>query len=161
MLIAHYIGDHAGDDLATRAGWYLTRLAQKGPYGHVTHCEAIHAQHADGSVSIASASLRDGGVRSKRVTLNPAHWLIVDVPAWDVQLSLDLLDNTGGAKYDLRGALATCLPGSQDSDRWFCNEWVGAPYLKASGTFGPHHFAAVCMSLGRDLTSEFFAERTV
>ena len=55
MLIAHFVGDHAKDTLLTRAGWWLTRLAQKGPYDNVTHMEAIHELHEDGSVTIASA----------------------------------------------------------------------------------------------------------
>ncbi|UUZ75551.1 hypothetical protein LP414_27935 [Polaromonas sp. P1(28)-13] len=98
-------------------------------------------------------------MRDKLVRLNPNHWLIVDVPQWDVRLSIDLLARTRGALYDWRGALATCLPGSPDSRRWFCNEWVGEPYVRAPATFGPHHFAAICLSLGRDVTAEFFAAR--
>lgn len=159
MLIAHYIGDHGGDGWLSRIGVALVRFAQKGPYGHVTHAEAIHAVHEDGSVTMASASLMDGGVRSKRLTLNPAHWLITDVPQWDVRDSIDFFAESKGWPYDWRGALATVMPGSQDGDAAFCNEWVAAPYLKASGTFGPHHFCAICMSIGVDVTEQFFFER--
>ncbi len=156
MRVALYIGDHAGDDLLVRAGWWVTRLVQKGPYGRVTHVEAIHAEHADGTVTIASASLRDGGVRAKRVKLDPAHWWIVDVPQWGVERSVELLASTNAMPYDMRGAIATAFLGSQDSARWFCNEWVAAPYIRAPATFGPHHFAAVALSLGRDVTAQFF-----
>lgn len=156
MKVAHYIGDHAVDTLAVRLGWWLTRLAQKGPYGIITHTEAIHTEHGDGSVTIASASLRDGGVRSKRVILSPEHWLITDVWQWGVEDSLAHLKATEGCKYDWRGALALFLPGSQDDNRSFCNEWVGAPFLEASGTFSPSQFAAVCLSIGQDVTAEFF-----
>lgn len=159
MKLAHYIGDHAADTTLVRLGWRLTRLAQKGPYGIVTHVEAIHEEHADGSVSIASASLRDKGVRPKKVTLDPDHWWVVDVPLWDVQRSIDFLDLTIGLPYDYRGALATMLPGSQDSARWFCNEWVAAPFIKAPGSFSPSQFAAITLSLGTDVTREFFASR--
>lgn len=157
MLICHYIGNRRSDGWLPRLGVALTRLAQKGPYSHVTHTEAIHALHDDGTVTIASSSLRDGGVRSKCVMLNPAHWLITNVPQWDVQASIDLLAITEGWPYDWRGALATVLPGSQNDASAFCNEWVGSPYLKASGTFGPHHFAAICMSIGTDVTASFFS----
>lgn len=160
MKIALFIGDHAADDLMVRVGWYLTRLVQKGPYGIVTHVEAIHAEHGDGTVTIAGASVRDEGVRATRVRLNPDHWLIADVPQWEVQKSIALLAQTRGAKYDWRGALATCLPGSPQAGRWFCNEWVGQPFLKAAATFGPHHFAALCLSLGQDMTAEFFRSRS-
>lgn len=159
MLIAHYTGDHTGDDWQARAGVAITRLGQKGIYGDITHTEAIHAQHTDGSVTIASASLRDGGVRDKRVTLNPAHWIITDVPQWDIGQSVLLLERTRGWPYDLRGALATVLPGRPSDKAYFCNRWVGQPFLKAAGSFGPHHFAAICLSIGQDVTTDFFKAR--
>lgn len=159
MRVAHYIGDHAADTLAVRAGWWITRRVQKGPFSGTTHCEAIHAEHGDGSVTIASSSLRDGGVRSKRVRLDPVHWRIVDVPYWDVRRSIELLARTRGARYDLRGAIATAFVGSQAGDRWFCNEWVGAPFIPTSANFGPHQFHAVTLSFGRDVTDEFFRSR--
>lgn len=161
MKVALFIGDHTNDSLAVRAGWWLTRLAQKGPYDRVTHVEAVHAEHADGTVTLASASVRDDGVRAKRTWLNPANWQIVDVPQWDVNLSAELLAHTNGLPYDWRGALATCLPSSPQDGRWFCSEWVGAPFLKAPATFGPHQFAAVALSLGRDVSAEFFSQRAV
>ena len=161
MLIAHYIGNHSADGLAARAGWALTRYTQAGPFGQVTHCEAIHEEFSNGEVLIASASLRDGGVRAKRVRMNPAHWMIVNCPVWSVSASIDLFEKTKGNGYDLRGALATRLPGNHNSDRWFCNEWVGAPFLPAPQNFGPHQFAAVtlALSVGVNVTSTFFGDR--
>ena len=159
MLVALYIGDHATDGLMTRLGWWLTRLAQKGPYDNVTHMEAIHELHADGSVTIASASLRDGGVRPKRIMLDPHHWLIADVPSGDVERSKYLLSETNGQPYDWRGAAALFLPGSPVTGHWFCNQWVIYPYIRASATFSPAQAAAIVFSLGRDVTAQFFAER--
>lgn len=160
MKVALYIGNHAADGLLARLGWWITRRVQKGPYAHVTHVEAIHAEHADGTVTIASSSLRDGGVRSKRVALNPQHWQIVDVGLWDVAQSVELFSRTNGLPYDWRGAVATVFLGSEDRTRWFCNEWVGEAFIRSSATFGPHHFAAICLSLGRDVTEEFFRGAT-
>jgi len=159
MKIAHYIGDHTGDSLMARAGWSLTRLVQKGPYGHITHVEAIHGEYSDGSVIIAGASLRDKGVRAKNVRLNPEHWMITDVPQWHVDLSVRHLERTKGSEYDWRGAVATAFIGSQNNSTWFCNEWVGFPYLKSAANFGPNTFAAVCFSFGKDVTTEFFNSR--
>lgn len=159
MLIAQYTGDHATDGVAARLGWAITRYTQSGPYGTVTHCEAIHEELTNGEVLIASASLRDGGVRAKRVRLNPEHWMIVDCPGWELAKSQDLLLKTTGKGYDLRGALATRLPGRQNNARWFCNEWVGHPYLPASHTFGPHQFCAVTRAVGTDVTKTFFESR--
>ena len=66
MLIAHFTGDHSSEGWQSRIGAALTKLGQKGPYSNITHTEAIHTENTDGSVIIASASLRDGGVRGKR-----------------------------------------------------------------------------------------------
>ena len=159
MKVALYIGNHSSDSFAVRAGWWLTRNTQKGEFGNVTHAEAIHAEHGDGTVSIASASLRDKGVRGKQVALERGNWLIADVSLWDVRRSVDLLQQTQGSPYDWRGALATRLPGRHDDVAWFCNEWVAQPFVKESWTFGPHQFAALCMSIGRDVTEDFFGSR--
>ena len=159
MKICLFIGDHAADSLSVRMGAAITRKVQKGPYGIVTHCEAIHDEYSDGQVLIASSSIRDGGVRDKRVMLNPAHWWVVDVPQWVSSMSLDLFQRTRGAPYDLRGAVATVFLGSPKEGCWFCSEWVAQPYIKASATFSPSQFSAICLSLGKDVTAEFFAER--
>jgi len=152
MLIAHYIGRHAGDTLSVRAGWAVVRAVQRGPWRRATHVEAIHAVHDDGSVTITSSSLREGGVRSKRTKLKTGNWIVVDVPQWDVADSIALLDQTRGAPYDTLGAVATVLPLRQRADQWFCTEWVAAPYLRASGLFGPAQLAAITLSLGTDVT---------
>lgn len=159
MKVALYTGNHDSDSFSVRAGWWITRKVQKGPYSNTTHVEAIHNEYSDGSVNIASSSLRDGGVRAKRVLLTPGFWNIVDVPMWDVQQSINLLQATQGCKYNLRGAIATAFIGSPEAGRYFCNEWVGLPYLQASATFGPHQFHAISLTLGSDVTEEFFRSR--
>ena len=159
MKVAFYIGDHHADTLVVRAGWWITRATQAGPYRCVTHCEAIHAENSDGSVMIASSSIRDGGVRSKQIALSLGSWLIADMQGWDVQKSIELLEKTRGQPYDWRGAIATRFPSTPQAGAWFCNEWVAEPYLQASSSFGPHHLAAICMSAGRDGTHSFFWDR--
>lgn len=161
MLIAHYIGSHTKDTLAVRTGWWFTRLVQRGSYKAVTHCEAIHTINQDGTVTIASASVRDGGVRTKHnVKLTPGNWMMVDVPQFDVQRSIDWFAFNDGLPYDWRGAIATVLPGTHSQNGYFCNEAVGASVgLKEAHIFGPAQFAAICMSLGRDVTEDFFGAR--
>ena len=101
MLVALFIGNHAKDTLAVRAGWAITRAVQRGTYKAVTHCEAIHQVNADGTVTIAGASLRDGGVRAKQnVLLTPGNWLIVEVPQWDVQRSIEWFAFNDNLPYD-------------------------------------------------------------
>lgn len=160
MKVALFVGDHAADTLLVRAGWWLTRKFQQGPYARVTHVEGILDEYADGSVLIGSASLRDGGVRDKTARLNPSHWIIADVPRWDVSKSIAHMAKMRGKKYDSRGAVASVFLGSQDPGREFCNEHVGAPHLLAAGTFSPSQFAAICLTLGTDVTEDFFKART-
>ncbi len=160
MLVALFVGSHDGDTWLVRAGCAITRWVQKGTLGIVTHVEAIHAEHSDGSVTIASSSLRDGGVRSKDVTLTLDNWRIVDVPQWDEQQSIEWFRLHDGEAYDKRGALATVLPGAGVWNEWFCNEAIGASIsLRCPETFGPHQFAAIALTLGVDVTREFFQER--
>lgn len=151
MKVALYIGSHRGDKWHIRFISYLIRLAQKGNLGNVTHVEAILAEHDDGTVTIASSSKRDGGVRSKRVKLDPNNWIIVDVPQWSLDSSIEWFEKHYGDKYDWRGAAATVLPGKGKQNQWFCNEAVGASVgLVEPDTFGPHQFAAIAISLSKN-----------
>lgn len=169
MKIALYIGNHASDSLITRAGWALTRAGQKGEFWQVTHVEAIHDEAADGTVTIASASIREGslltgsknGVRTKSgVILMPGNWLITDVPQWDVSRSIEWFAKHDGELYDTRGAFASPWPLQwSQPDRWFCNQAVADEFVKSAGSFGPSLFAAMVMSFGSDATYNFFKER--
>lgn len=159
MKIAHYIGTHAKDGLSSRLGWACTRSVQRGEYKKVTHVEAILAEHSDGSLTIASSSLRDGGVRAKYARLTPGSWIIADVPEWSVEKSWQWLWKTEGKPYDLFGALATVFPTKQNRSQYFCTEWVAAPFLHSPQIFGPAQLAAITFSIGKDVTEEFFASR--
>jgi hypothetical protein len=160
MLTAHYTGP-ARPGLTNRFGWWLIRTGQKAPYDFCTHTEAIHELHADGRVTIASSSLADKGVRTKRVRLTPGSWVVVDVPAWDVQASIEFFADAVAKRqgYDYVGAGATMLPGKQKAGRLFCTEAVLAPFVPASHYFTPAQGLAICLGHGRDVTEQFFAER--
>lgn len=159
MKLSFYVGNHAADALLVRLGWAATRLVQKGPFDRATHVEAIHDELPDGQVLIASASARDGGVRSKTARLTPGHWRVVDVPAWSSAASADLLERTRGQPYDWLGAWATVMPGRQRESSWFCTEWVAHPYLLTPWAFDPARLMSVCLSIGREVTDEFFNAR--
>jgi hypothetical protein len=154
MLIAHYVGP-AKPGILPWIGWQLTVLGQKGPHDRCTHTEAVHEVHGDGTVTIASSSLHDKGVRTKRTALNRDNWVITDVPMWDVQESIDFFAEaiSRGVQYDKRGALATLLPGNQDARKLFCTESVLAPFVDSAHYFSPALGLALCLSLGRDVTS--------
>lgn len=158
MLVALFIGDHSQDALNVRLGCWLTRQVQKGKYGVVTHCEAILHAYPGGIADIASSSVRDGGVRIKeREQLDPANWWIVDVPQWDVEQARAWFAANLGAPYDWRGAWAAVMPGHHRDGEFFCNEAVGYSVgLLEAFTFTPSQFAAICFTLGRDVTAQFF-----
>ncbi len=149
MKIAFYIGDHDKDTWSVRLGWWLTRLVQKGQFKQVTHVEAILAEHEDGSVTIGSSSLRDGGVRMKRCFLTLEHWIIIDVPQWDATKAAAWFVEHDGQPYDWRGAFASCMPFDWgDHNEWFCNEAVAAAVgFKSPEIFGPAQFAEICNSI--------------
>lgn len=79
MIILGYVGNHAQDTLAVRLGWAATRLVQRGQFARVTHVEGYYGANDQGQAIIASASLRDGGVRVKSAALDPANWVAIDV----------------------------------------------------------------------------------
>ena len=149
MKVALYIGDHSKDDMTARIGWWFNRLVQKGTYANVTHVEAILKDWSDGSVTIGSASIRDGGIRTKTCKLNPDHWMVVDVPQWDAEKAKLWFEEHNGEPYDWRGALASCMPFQwRRKNEWFCNEAVAASVgFKCPEIFGPSQFAAICYSL--------------
>lgn len=148
MIILGYVGNHAQDSLPVRLGWAATRLVQRGQFARVTHVEGYYGANDEGQAVIASASLRDGGVRVKSAALDPANWVAIDVPCWDAKSSLDFILAHVGEKYDIRGAVATVFLSGQDADRWFCNEIVGASVgLISSDTFGPAQFMAIALSM--------------
>ena len=161
MKIACFIGDHAKDDILTRIGWAGTRIVQKGSFQRVTHVEAILEEHDDGTVTIGSASLRDGGVRVKTVKLNPDHWIIIDVPSWDVQQAQRWFADHAGEGYDWRGAFVSWLPFTWNREKeHFCNEAVGESVdMVDPDIYGPSEFASTALSFGKDVTKEFFSAR--
>jgi hypothetical protein len=130
MLIACYIGNHSKDTFSVRLGWVLTRLFQRGR-----------------------------GVRKKsNVQLNKNSWMILDIPTWQEKDILSLYEKTKGKPYDLMGAIGSGITiAKQDPDKWFCNEWVFAPWIEESWQYGP---AAACeiaiLFDAKEITNEFF-----
>ena len=148
MIVIGYVGNHAQDRIVVRAGWAITRSVQRGEFRKVTHVEACFGFSESGCAHIGSASLRDGGVRPKKVYLKNENWVAIDVPTWDADKSRIFIEEHTGELYDTRGAIATALLGTQDEDRWFCNEIVGASVgLVSPEVFGPAQFMAIAASM--------------
>jgi hypothetical protein len=154
LKLALFIGSHSKDTWQVRLGWFLTRLVQKGNYSNVTHVEAILDEHEDGTVTIASATLRKEtptgktGVRIKRTKLVPENWIIVDKPEWDVAKAWAWFLDHEGQPYDTRGAFVCWLPFWWSNKRqWFCNQAVGASIgLDSAEIFTPSQFSSIVTS---------------
>ena len=119
---------------------WAVRWATNGQY---SHCEiAVKHSFAD-DYHCYSASLRDGGVRSKTMPSPADKWDLLeirDVDAYDKVWAL--FQQTRGAKYDYCGALGLVLPIRQARQRWFCSEWCAkALELGQPEKFSPNRLA--------------------
>lgn len=172
MLTLHYIGAHKGETWTAALGDRVIRWAQRGysaPARHVTHTEALLGG-VWRAATIASSSLIDddgsgrGGVRIKSdVRLNPAHWIVLDLPdapGRTVDKSVRWFIRHGGAGYDTLGApgsVAGALLGHRPG-KWFCTEAVAA----SMGFQDPHMMCPAAFFLkliemgARDVTADFF-----
>ena len=105
-----------------------------------SHCELVI-----GDVSYSS-SLRDGGVRAKRIEFDPAHWDFVAIP-WATEHEVKMLyAQTDGEPYgwlDLLWRQVFNRPGN--SIGWFCSEWCAAALgLPAPQSFSPATLGDYC-----------------
>lgn len=164
MIVLAYIGCHKGDGFRVWAGWAIIRSAQIGrKFRKVTHTELLTGGDRT-AADIGSATMLDGGVvRIKRgVVLNPAHWLVFELPDTNARNSgtaRKWFNAHAGERYDRRGSVGSVLYGIGQADgEWFCNEACGA----ALGQTDPHMmppagFVAWLVDLGAvDVTSRFF-----
>lgn len=161
MIVLGYVGDHAKDTLPVQAGWAITRASQRGPYRQVTHTESVLKGDNYKLCTIASSSVRDGGVRVKEdVTLAKGNWMAVDVPGWDVWLAVLWFVAHLGCKYDWIGAIATRIFWLRGSlDKFFCNQATGAPFIKTADQYAPCQFMAIALSMpGRGFALMNFSE---
>lgn len=104
-------------------GGALIRWWTDSPY---SHCELI----VDGLSY--SSSLRDGGVRSKRIEYNPFHWDFLDLPRVSAKRVVQFFVATEGTPYGWSDLLLRqVLNKAGDSGGMFCSEWcagaIGVP----------------------------------
>lgn len=158
MLLASYTGTRPGlQGLANRA----IRLRLGGPYSHTELVfepgDGVDALMPDGTcaagpdgalwcgssvaaepvpVHSARRAGRTGGVRLKRVVLEPARWELLPLPG-DAQRAARWFLQHQGALYDWQlvlGFVAWAIP--QKASRWTCSEAVAA----AAGFPDPERF---------------------
>lgn len=111
MIILGYIGNHAKDTTPVRVGWWFTRLVQTGPHKRITHTESVLKGLNYKLCTIASSSVRDGGVRIKPdILLTKGNWAAYDAPSFDPIKSRHWFEAHDGEAYNMIGAIATQLP---------------------------------------------------
>ncbi len=119
-----------------------------GPY---SHCEAVFelGNGLAGPVLCWSSSWMDGGVRWKVMQLDPEHWDIIDVPAFDDARALWWFGEHKDDEYDLLGLLSTSLPIRHAKRRWFCSEAIAtAVGMQEGWRFDPNGLARICEMAG-------------
>ena len=98
--------------------WWLT-----GPY---SHCELVLWTEPSGLSYCASSSFMDGGVRTKRMQLDPAHWDLVPVTGSEAR-ALTWVRAHEGDGYDLLGLAGfVWRPFTGERRKWVCSEAVAA-----------------------------------
>lgn len=94
----------------------LIRWWTRSPYSHV------ELELSEGEWW--SSSPRDGGVRTKRVVLNPYHWDTVALSAADADALRSFFKQHEGTRYDAAGLLLTQIFKTpwRTRTRFFCSE---------------------------------------
>ncbi|HDR1408558.1 TPA: enoyl-CoA hydratase [Pasteurella multocida] len=121
VYLALYKGRKKGKDLTAllaRFSDWLTRKLTKGEY---SHCEIVFVNN--GSLLCYSASIRDGGVRKKEMTLDSEKWDLIKLERVTESQVRRYFEKTKGAKYDWWGAIGIVLGVKQKRSKFFCSEW--------------------------------------
>ena len=126
-------------------GSALVRWWSKSQY---SHCELVVGDLA------YSSSIRDGGVRSKRIDFRPESWDFVELPWADPAAVLQQYQYTAGRPYgwlDLIRSQVFNRPGNERGD--FCSEWcTRALGLPDPQLYSPATLGRTCAWIN-DLTS--------
>lgn len=122
----------------------ITKFFTRGQY---SHCEIVVFER--NQCYCYSSSIRDGGVRIKKMDLNPEHWDFFALPYLEYHQLYNYFNATVGSGYDLWGALG-CVAGlRQHKSKYFCSEWCfNAIFQSEQGwRFSPSQLADIVKSL--------------
>lgn len=147
--VAFYKGNKGGSGFKVTAAKLSDWAIRKATHGPYSHCE-VAVMRSDGRFECYSASLRDGGVRRKVMSLPSNKWDLVEVP--DLMTTRNRLQNlwkaTKGKPYDLLGTLCVGLGAHSKTinywtkDKWFCSEWCAeALGLEQPSSWSPNSLA--------------------
>jgi len=118
LYLASYKGTRTGlNGVMNR----LIRWATKSAYSHTEICMG---HPFESEVGCLSSVKTEGGVRLKRMRLNPDKWDVVPVHGIDDGAVWHFLSAHAGSGYDLIGTVRTVLPfvGREHPTKWFCSE---------------------------------------
>ena len=145
--IAFYRGRKSGKGIMPtvfRALDFLTRTVTKGPY---SHCEIVKVLPT-GETECFSSSYRDGGVRSKILSLDSDSWDLVSADFVRLETLQKVENSTVGQSYELLGAMGLVFLTPQSQERWFCSELVAEVIgLPESWRYTPNTLYSVCKRL--------------
>ena len=145
MWVAFYKGTRPGlaGNFNRGVRWWT-----HGPY---SHCELVIALLADGQAQCWSSANLDGGVRPKLITLDPAHWDVIEVPWANPFEALDWFVLHEGDRYDTLGLFGFVgRRGDGDKDKWWCSEACAAALgLDEPWRYCPNALAAILRSMNQ------------
>lgn len=147
VYLAFYKGKKRGwkprDILARFSDWLTRKLTR----GHYSHCEI--AVEKDGGFICYSSSIRDGGVRCKKIDVSDRlRWDLIPLKGLPEEQINTFFAKTNGKKYDLCGALGVVLRWRQRKSRYFCSEWCGELLgLRESWRFSPNDLVVIARGL--------------
>ena len=123
----------------------LTRFFTRGKY---SHCEIAIAL-PDGRYECYSSSIRDGGVRTKIMPLNPDKWDLIALDGISPEQITRYYRQNHGLGYDLLGALGCVVGLRQYPNKYFCSEWCfNAIFGSDEGwRFSPNQLAQIVRHL--------------
>lgn len=152
MYLALYKGRKQGNDLKTLCYRLLDWSVRKASRGMYAHCEiAVKVAGQADVYDCYTASMRDGGVRKKTMTLPSDKWDLVyisDAQSPEYAILTRLFQSTEQAKYDYIGALGSVFHVRQVNQRWFCSEWCGKVMgLTDSWRFSPQDLSVIARAL--------------
>jgi hypothetical protein len=135
MHLASYKGPATGL-LHRTTHWLITHLKPRRWWPYLpalySHNELVF-EIKDGMAECASSSVRDGGVRFKRIDIFSGRWDVKPLPQYDDNEELSArwwLIKHEGEGYDYLGVAAFIKTFSalvrECSDRWFCSEAIAA-----------------------------------
>lgn len=120
----------------------LVRWWKRSPY---SHCEIVIGDNC------YSSSITDGGVRVKKIVLNPDHWDLIDLPWANATDVLAYYETTKGQPYSWKSLLWSQIFNREyDEPRAaFCSDWCGAA-LKVPNpqTYSPEGLGDLCAFIG-------------